>query len=163
MAVQREPLSHVLWREDVVIESVVVAGSGIQVGSSVFGDEAVELVRNGIVAGFDAQLIDFFLDFLAFQVVGGLCEQFILCGDGVEVDFLGGVVGRSDAVGSLEHDVLEVVGYARVGTVHGPSLDDDGPVDLRLRVVFVEPDGHSVAEPDFADAENLFLLCRHGG
>ena len=29
VAVQREPLSHVLWREDVVIESVVVAGSGI--------------------------------------------------------------------------------------------------------------------------------------
>ena len=105
--------------------------------------------------------------FFALVVVAAFA---ILCGlnlvvevaDAVEQRLLHVPVGGADAVGALEHDVLEVMGHARgIGLfVLRTCMDDHRTVDLRLVVALAHDDFKTVREAEGLHLQ--FLLCRCG-
>ena len=159
VAVEREPLAHVLGREGIIIIGIVVARPGIESCPAKFSDEAVVFVGDGILAGTDAQTVDVTLDGLAACFIARLCQQLVLGGDAVKVDLLSLIVDGADGVGALEHDMFEIVSDARIGTVAGSSFHHDGTIDLGLCVVFVEPHLQAVFQHHLRDTERLRELC----
>ena len=145
-AVDFRPLAHVLGREDVVVRSEVGRGPGVQLRPPVAGDEAVELVGNDELGSLDAESVDFCLDVRAELGVVGLAQFVVLVGDLVEEDLFGGIIGRPDFVGTLEHHVLEVMGDTGVRAVLCPRLDDYRAEDLRLVVVLVQPNSQAITQ-----------------
>ena len=121
-----------------------MARAGIQSAAAIFRNQTVELIRNDIVGSLEAQLVDMHLDAGAFGLVLGLAQQVVLRRDAVEPRLFLLVVNSTHAVGTLEHNMLKIVGYTCVRTVLCSCLDNDGTKDLWLRVVFVQPDGHTV-------------------
>ena len=80
------------------------------------------------------------------------CSQLLVFGfDGVEEDFLSGVVCRSDLFSALKHHMLKVMRYARVGGIFRSSHHDNSTKDLRLAVVFVEPYRQAIVQNVFVD------------
>ena len=81
-------------------------------------------------------------------VVGGSLKAVVSLADAVEIELFGGPVGGADAVGALEHDVFEIVGYAcGVGVfVFAASMDHNAAVDLGLAVFLAEDDLETVVE-----------------
>ena len=153
LGVQPAPLLHKLRQEGVVVVGHVVTGAGVEPAAAIFRDETAVLVGNGVVGSLQTQLVDMLLDTLALSLDLGLREQVVLRRDAVEPRLFLLVVDGAYTVGALEHDMLEIMGDARVRAVLGPRLHDDGTEDLRLRVVLVEPDGHAVTEFQFLNLQ----------
>ena len=146
VAVQLAPLLHVLRREHVVIESEVVRRSSVQSTTAITRDEGVELVGDGKFASLLAQSVDVLLNSRALGFVLGGGKTVVGGGDAVEPRLFLRIVDGADFVGSLEHDVLKIVGDTRVGAVFRARVHHHGAKHLGLRVVFVEPHGHTVAQ-----------------
>ena len=98
--------------------------------------------------------------------------------DAVEIHLLFFPVDGADAVGALEHDMLEVMGHAGgiQGIVLAASMDIHGAVDLRLVMVLAQHDlqavvevvslglkpclgGNDAAEQQGNEEENFFHSC----
>ena len=62
VGIQVAPLADILRQEGVVITRHIRAGRGIEPAASIFGDEATELVGDGIVGSAQTQLIDVLLN-----------------------------------------------------------------------------------------------------
>ena len=94
----------------------------------------------------DGEVVDVSLDSESPGGIFRLCQEVILGRDTIEPRFLLRIVGGADLLRALEEEVLEVMSDARVGTILGASLDNDGTEDLRLRMIFIEPHRHAVGE-----------------
>ena len=86
------------------------------------------------------------LNGLALGGVGSTGQFVILHRDGVEINLLGGKINGSQLIGTLEHDVLKVMGDARVGTIHGAGVNDHSTKDLGLAMVYIHPHFHAVVQ-----------------
>ena len=149
MAVQFAPLLNELGRKSVVIIGEIIGCARIQFRAAILGNQAVELVRDSILRSLDVQLVDVVLNDLARLLIGCTRQQVIFHRNGVQIDPLGGIIHRSQLVGALEHDVLKIVGNARVGAIHRTSAHYHGTKDLGLAVVDIEPHLHAVAQFQF--------------
>ena len=155
LRVQFAPLLQKLWRERVVILRAVPRRRGIQTGASVLRYEPFELVGNGVVGSPLAQSADVMLDGQPLTVILCLRQFVVFHRNGVEPHLLSGVVDSADFLRTLEQHMLQIVGDACIGTVLGACLHHQLAIDLRLRVVLVEPDGQSVAQLQFPDVESF--------
>ena len=86
------------------------------------------------------------LDGLAAGSVTGERQLVILHRDGVEIDFLGGIIDRTQLIGALEHDVLKVMGDTRVGAIDSAGVNDHGAKDLGLTMIHIDPHIHAVEQ-----------------
>ena len=146
VAVQLAPLFHKLWGKDIVIIGEIPTGAGIQLRAAISADQAVELVGNGIFAGFLTQTADVFLDEIAGRGISGTGELIVFGGDGVKPGLLGGVVDGADILSAFKKDVLKIMGNTCVGTVFSSGIDHHSTKNLGLSMVFVEPHFHPIPQ-----------------
>ena len=149
LRVEPAPLFQELRCERVVILRHVVRCRGVQPRTAVSGDEPVKLVGDGVVRRPLAQSADVLLKCQSPCCVLGLRQLVVLSRDRVEPHALRLIVHRANLLRTLEQHVLQVVRNTRVRTVLGPRLHHHGPVDLRLRVVLVQPDSQPVLQLQF--------------
>ena len=142
------PLGDLVRREDVVIHGLVVGGAGVQALAAHLGEDHVDLIRDGVVGGGQRELVNLHLDGLTGLRVGGLVQFVVHQADAVEIHLLFFPVDGADAVGALEHDVLEVVGHASGvgGVVLAACVDVHGAIHFRLVVVLAQHDLQAVVE-----------------
>ena len=146
VAGQFQPGAQIAGVDAVVVDRKIIGRAGVQAGAAVLGDQGRILVRYSVFGGRQRDTVDLLLDGLAGRLVGRLLEAGIHRLNGVQIDFLGLVINRSDAVGTLEHDVFEIVCDAGVRTVHRSGADQDRAVDDGGRMVLVEVDLQAVGE-----------------
>ena len=160
LRVQPAPLLEELRRKGVVIFRAVPRRRGVQAGAAVLRYQTVELVGYGVVGSPLAQPADVVLN---LQPPGGVLRQrqfVVLRRYGVEPLLLGGVVDSADFLRALEQHMLQIVCNARIGTVLRTSPDHQRPVNLRLRVVLVEPHRQPVAQADFLHLTGVAIAFR---
>ena len=158
-AVDLRPLDHILRGKRIEIECGVVRGRRVQPGTAEPADEPVELVGNDIFGRADAQLVDLLLQAGACFGIFRHGQFVVFHGDGIQQDFLRLVVERPDAFRPLKHHMLEIVGDPCARTVLRSCFHDDGAENLRLAVIFVQPNGQSVFQSIFFYFESVQVLC----
>ena len=146
LAAQFGPLAHKLGGERIVINSEIVRRGGVEPRPSEVRYQVVELVWYHVFGRLVAQPVDVGLQTAPHAGVGGFGQQVVLGRYGVEPLFLGLIIRGAYLVGTLKHKVLEIVGYARIGTLVGSGLDHHGSQHLWLRMVFAQPYGHAVGQ-----------------
>ena len=104
------------------------------------GHQFVVLVGDGDLRSLVADRVDAVVDRRALGFVRGLAVDLEEPFDLVEHGFLGGVVGRSELFGSLEHQVFEVV--CQTGRLGGVVLAADPHGDGRLDAGLLLHDAH---------------------
>ena len=154
LRVEPAPLFQELRCECVVILRHVVRCRGVQPRTAVSGDESVEFVGNGVVGCPLAQSADVLLQCQSPCCVLGLRQLIVFSRDGVKPHALRLIVHHANLLRTLEQHVRQVVRNARVRAVLGPRFHHHGPVDLRLRVVLVQPDSQSVAQLQYLDIQS---------
>ena len=163
VAVQFGPLLDVLRGERIVIVSVVVGGRGVEARAAEAGDQAVELVRDGVFGGLLAQPAYLLLDILPLPFVSGAREPVVADRDGVQPDLLGLVINGAYLFRALEEQMLQVMGETGVRAVLGACPDDHGAEDYGLRGIAVKPYLHSVREFELAYFKGIVLCVRGDG
>ena len=97
LGVEPAPMTQILGQEGVVVVGDVVGRGGVEAAAAIAGDESVELAGDGILGCLLAELVDVLLDGCTAAGIGGLCQQVVLRGDGVEPGPLAGVVDAADS------------------------------------------------------------------
>jgi len=122
----------------------------------------VHLVGYGELGGLLGDLVDLGVDFRSLGGVGFARSFLVKLGNAVEERLFLLEVDRAVARGTLEQEVLKVVGEARVGggVVLAPRPRDDLGVEARFLVVRADVDGEPVLK---AVRVHLHGIVRVGG
>ena len=142
------PFGELVRREDVEVHGLVIGSAGIQALAAHLGEDDIHLVRNGVVGRSQRQFVDLVLDGFAFGGIGGLVQTVVHHADAVQIHLFLLPVDGADAVGALEHDMLEIMGHTCSvgGVVLAARMDVDGAVDLGLVVMLAQYDFQAVVE-----------------
>lgn len=139
------PVVDLVGRNVLLIDRHIIGSEGVGVVGADDGHQFVIFIRNGDLGRLVADRVYLMVDRLALLRVG-LCAVNLEEGlDGVEHRLLGGVVGGSEALRALEHQVLKVVGEScrLLRIILAADLDRD--VGLHARSLLV--DGHINLQP----------------
>ena len=162
LAVERCPLRQVLWRKRIIIIGIVVGSGSVEASTTIARYKIVEVVGDGILGRVLTELVDVALYMATRGSVGGGCQQVVLSRYGVKPYLLGAIVGRANLVGTFEHNMFEVVSYARVRAVGRAGSHHHRAKHLGLRVVLVDPNGHPVLQFHFLYLQRLGRLRLDG-
>ena len=131
------PVLNLVVRDVLHIAGHVVGSIGVGALASDARHQLVVLVRDVVLGCQLRNRVDFVISLLALCRVGQLAVALISACDFVEIRLLLGVVDGAELLGSLEHQVLQIVGktgcLGRV--VSGTCLDGDISLQTRLFLV----------------------------
>ena len=156
------PVEELVGGESVVVDGIVVGGAGVEACAAHILQDGVDLVGDGVLRGSNAEPVDFELDVVPLLVVLGGLETVVGLADAIEIGFLLVPVDGADAVGTLEHDMFEIVSHTRgVGVlVLAACMDHHAAVDFGLAVLLAKDDFQSIVEVEGLDGQ--FGLSREG-
>ena len=103
------PVLNLVARNVFHVASHVVAGIGIGTTGTDSGHELVVFIRDEVSGSFVRKAVDNVVDGLTFGLISGLSIDFELCLDGIEKRFFGFIIHGSVLLGTLEHEVFQVV------------------------------------------------------
>ena len=146
------PVLNLVVRDVLHIAGHVVGSIGVGALASDARHQLVVLVRDVVFGSQLRNRIDFVVSLLALCRVGQLAVALISACDFVEIRLLLGVVDGAELLGSLEHQVLQIVGktgcLGRV--VSGTCLDGD--ISLQTRFFLVNRHVHRQTVVEGVDA-----------
>ena len=134
------PVVDLVRRDVLDVNGHVLRREGVGPVGADGGHQFVVFVGNGDLRSLVADRVDAVVDRRALGFVRGLAVDLEEPFDLVEHGFLGGVVGRSELFGSLEHQVFEVV--CQTGRLGGVVLAADPHGDGRLDAGLLLHDAH---------------------
>ena len=137
VALYLSPILYLVVRDVLYIAGHIVGSIGVGALASDARHQLVVLVRDVVLGCQLRNRVDFVISLLALRRVGQLAVALISASDFVEIRLLLGVVGGAELLGSLKHQVLQIVGktgcLGRV--VSGTCLDGDISLQTRLFLV----------------------------
>ena len=161
LGIHLHPILQLVAGQDVVVDGVVVVGAGVEARATHLLQDGVGLVGNGVLRGLDVQTVDFQLYVVPLLVACGVVQTVVGLADAVQVALLRLPIGGADAVGALEHHVLEVVGHAGGGgvLVLRARVHHHGTIDFRLRMVLTNNHLQTVVKVEGLHVQLLLRRC----
>ena len=146
------PVLHLVAGDIFSVASHIEAGVGIGTVGTDGGHQLVIFIGDGILRSFVRQAVDRMIDSFTLSLVSSLAVNFKGLFDLVEQRLLYFIIHRAEMIGSLEHQVFEVVSqtgsFGRViFTTH-----THGDVGLDARFVLVDSHVHFQAVVQRVDA-----------
>ena len=161
IGIERKPTLHLVSRETVVIERVVIRGSGIEAFTTDGLNQVRELIGSSILSSEDTLFVDFELNSIAFLGIIRHREGVVEGDDMLVIGFLFLPIERAHTVGAFEEHVLQIVSQTGrcLRFVNRTGTSDGSSKHIGQVLVFPEHDGEPIVQRVLLQA--FRQLCSH--